>query len=62
MAKSCTVNVYISEDNISMQGLSRCLQEMHIEAVKEILGNMDLTDSQMNYLLMVLQRKGKSGL
>ncbi len=61
MAKSCPVNVCISKDNIPDKALVEALQEMHIEALKEILGNMDLTDSQMQHLLMVLERRAGSG-
>lgn len=61
MAKSCLVNVCISKDNIPDQVLVEALQEMHIEALKEILGSMELTDSQMHCLLMALERRVENG-
>lgn len=61
MAKSCPVNVCIYKDNIPVHALAVTLQEIHIEAVKEILGNLDLTDSQMGSLLMLLKSKVENG-
>ncbi|MCX4327298.1 MAG: hypothetical protein OSJ45_08375 [Lachnospiraceae bacterium] len=61
MAKSCPVNVFISKDNITDKALAEALQEIHIEALKEILENLDLTDSQMHRLLMVLERRVENG-
>ncbi|MFG6394563.1 MAG: hypothetical protein K1W24_10380 [Lachnospiraceae bacterium] len=61
MAKSLHVNVSISRNGIPEHALTRSLQEMHIEAVKEILGNMELTDRQLCHLLTVVKRNGRSG-
>lgn len=61
MAKSLHVNVSISRNGIPEHSLIRTFQEMHIEAVKEILGNMELTDRQLCHLLAVVKRNGRNG-
>lgn len=61
MAKSLHINVSISRNGIPEHILTRSLQEMHIEAVKEILGNMELTDRQLCHLLTAVKRNEKIG-
>lgn len=55
MAKSCQINICISKDGIPHDVLIKLLQKMHIEAVKAVLENSSLTDSQLCQLLMELQ-------
>lgn len=60
MAKSCPVNVCIAKDNISHQILLESLQNLHIEAVRNILTSRNLTSSQLYNLSMSLQGRRKS--
>lgn len=60
MAKSCQVNIYISKDNIPHNVLIKLLQKMHIEAVKAVLENSNLTASQLCQLSMELQGAGQN--
>ena len=55
MAKSCQVNICISKDSIPHDTLIKLMQKMHIEAVKAVLENSGLTDSQLCQLSMELQ-------
>ncbi|MCI8752947.1 MAG: hypothetical protein HFH66_16690 [Lachnospiraceae bacterium] len=59
MAKSCQVNICISKDSIPHDTLIKLMQKMHIEAVKAVLENSGLTDSQLCQLSMELQGAGK---
>lgn len=60
MAKSCQVNICISKDNVPHDVLIKLLQKMHTEAVKAVLENSGLTDSQLCLLSIELQGAGKN--
>lgn len=59
MAKACPVKVCIAKDNISHQILLESLQNLHMEAVRNILTSKDLTSSQLCNLSMAVQEKAK---
>lgn len=59
MAKACPVKICIAKDNISHQVLLESLQNLHIEAVRDILTSKDLTSSQLCHLSMEMQEKTK---
>lgn len=61
MAKQRQVNICIHKDNISQNALIKSLQEMHIEALKEIVSNMEWPESQIKDLLTEMQKTGRHG-
>lgn len=61
MAKQRQVDICIYRDNISQNALIKSLQKMHIEALKEIVKNMECTESQAEDLLTEMQKADGMG-
>lgn len=61
MAEQRQVNICISKEDISQNTLIKSLQQMHIEALEEIIKKLDWKESQIKDLLTEMQKKAGSG-